>query len=166
MRRLRKELQIQMTSRSFDLPANRLWLGLAAIVALPFAEFAAFFWVADRLGLSLALLLLIATSFVGASLLRHRGPSAFMRLVLAFARGEEATGPARESLMMATGGVLMLIPGFVTDVIGFALMVPSLIRHWREGGIVAATPRRASPGSHGDRSVIDLNRDEWKPVDE
>jgi UPF0716 protein FxsA len=153
-----------MTTRSFELPANRLWLGLAALVALPFAEFAAFFWVAGRLGLSLTLLLLIATSFLGVSLLRHQGPSAFKRLVRAFGRGETADRAAREGLMMALGGLLMIIPGFVTDVIGFGLMVPGLLRHWREGSAATVRSRPAHPD--GDRRVIDLSRDEWKPVDE
>ncbi|MDQ0392456.1 FxsA family protein [Labrys monachus] len=152
-----------MTTRSIDIPPRRLWLGLAALVVLPFAEFAAFFWVADRLGLSLTLLLLIATSFLGVSLLRHQGSSAFRRLLRAFGSGEASGGAARESLMLAAGGALMILPGFVTDAIGFGLMVPALLRSWKEGSAVAPSrPARAG----GDRGVIDLGRDEWKPVDE
>jgi len=153
-----------MTTRNFDVSLARLWLGLAVLVALPFAEFAAFFWVADRVGLSLALLLLIGTSFLGLSLLRHQGPSAFMRLVRAFGQGEAPRGAARESLMMALGGLLMIIPGFVTDVIGFGLMVPSLLHHARKGAVAA--PRERPVHAQKDRRIIDLGRDEWKPVDE
>jgi UPF0716 protein FxsA len=153
-----------MTTRSFSVPANLAWLGLAGLVVLPFAEFAAFFWVAARIGLPLALILLVATSFAGASLLRHQGGAAFMRLARAFSRGETPRGAARESLMMALGGLLMIIPGFVTDAVGFGLMLPGLIRHWRDGTAVTSSPERTR--AKADRKMIDLGRDEWKPVDD
>ncbi|WP_413991791.1 FxsA family protein [Labrys okinawensis] len=151
-----------MIARSFNVPANWAWLGLAGLAILPFAELTAFFWVASRVGLPLALIALVATSFVGVSLLRRQGTAAFSRLIRAL-QGGEPNGAARESMMVALGGVLMIIPGFVTDVIGFALILPSLFRQWREGPPVT---RRTRPGAaSGDPKVIDLDRDEWKPVD-
>jgi UPF0716 protein FxsA len=155
-----------MSTRSFNVPANRLWLGLAGLVALPFAELTAFFWVASRIGLPLALIVLVATSFIGLSLLRSQGGAAFSRLARAFNRGEAPDGAARESFMVALGGVLMILPGFVTDAIGFALLLPSLIRQWREGNAMTPASRSKPDRTRAETKVIDLDRNEWKPVDE
>lgn len=152
-----------MIARSFNVPASWAWLGLAGLVILPFAEMTAFFWVAARIGLPLALILLVATSFVGVSLLRKQGSAAFSRLMRSF-QGGQPNGAARESLMVALGGALMIIPGFITDVIGFALILPSLFRQWQEGPSV--TPHGRTGTANTDPKVIDLDRDEWKPVDE
>src|SRR4051794_22151961 len=117
-----------MIARTTTAGLHPLWLALAGILLLPFLEFAAFFWVAGRIGFIPALLVLVATSFLGASLLRRQGSLAVSRLVAAFRQGEPPHGPARESFLVALGGVLMIIPGFVTDAIGFALIAPSLLR--------------------------------------
>ncbi len=156
-----------MIARSFNVPAGWAWLGLAGLVILPFAEIAAFVWVASRIGIALALIALVATSFVGASLLRRQGGAVFSRLMRAM-QGGAPDAAAREGLMVALGGVLMIIPGFVTDVIGFALILPSLLRQWREGPVPASQARtgKAGSGANADPRVIDLGRDEWKPVDE
>ncbi|GLS18280.1 membrane protein FxsA [Labrys miyagiensis] len=151
-----------MIARSFNVPASWAWLGLAGLAILPFAELTAFFWVASRVGLPLALIALVATSFIGVSLLRRQGTAAFSRLMRAL-QGGEPTGAARESMMVALGGVLMIIPGFVTDVIGFALILPSLFKQWQEGSPV--TPRTRPGATSADPKVIDLDKDEWKPVD-
>lgn len=157
-------MRIETTSSA----ANPLWLLLAGIVFLPFVEFAAFFWVAGRIGVLPALLALVATSFLGASLLRRQGGQALSRLVAAFRRGERQDGAARESLMVALGGVLMILPGFVSDVVGFALIVPSLVRTLREG---PAAPARtdSAPGTRpgaGRARVVDLREGEWRAVEE
>ena len=65
-----------------------LWLVPIALLAMPFVEFSAFYWVAARIGLFAALCALIATSFAGAWLLRRLGGSALARLMAAFRRGE------------------------------------------------------------------------------
>jgi UPF0716 protein FxsA len=152
-----------MIARSFNVPAGWAWLGLAGLAILPFAELTAFFWVASRVGLPLALVAVVATSFLGVSLLRKQGMAAFARLLRSFQGGGEPNGAARESLMVALGGVLMIIPGFITDAIGFALLLPSLLKHWQEG--TAVTPQRRRRTAATDPKVIDLDRDEWKPVD-
>ena len=157
-----------MIARSFNVPANWGWLALAGVLILPFAELTAFFWVASRIGLPLALIALVATSFLGFSLLRRQGTAAFARLMRALQGGSQPEGAARESMMVALGGVLMIIPGFVTDVIGFALILPSLLKQWREGPVPAPKSqyRPHHPGAaRGDPKVIDLGKDEWKSLD-
>src|SRR5262245_40412208 len=122
-----------MTTQTTRAAFAPLWLVPVGLLALPFVEFAAFFWVAGRIGLFPALVALVATSFIGASLLRRQGGEALARLAAAFRRGEPPHGAARESFFVALGGVLMILPGFVSDAIGFALILPSLLRSWSTG---------------------------------
>jgi len=156
-----------MVARTTTAGLHPLWLALAGIVLLPALEFAAFFFVAARIGFLPALIALVATSFIGASLLRRQGSQAMARLVAAFRKGQPPNGIARESFMVALGGVLMILPGFVSDVVGFALIAPSLLRSWREGSSLVpgdAGPRR--PAGSTKARVLDLDRGEWRSVDE
>jgi len=155
-----------MTTRRTETGFAPLWLVPVGLLAMPFVEFAAFFWVAGRIGLFAALLALLATSFLGASLLRSLGGSALSRLMSAFRRGEPPEGAARESFLVALGGVLMILPGFVTDLIGFALIAPALLRRLREGSSVSIhrAERRTRPRADPRAKVIDLSEGEWQQI--
>ena len=155
-----------MTTRRTQTGIAPLWLVPIALLAMPFVEFSAFYWVAARIGLFPALVALIATSFIGASLLRRLGGSALSRLMAAFRRGEPPEGAARESFMVALGGILMILPGFVTDVIGFALILPALLRRLREGSSVRVRRGERPAGNRADPNgkVIDLGEGEWRQV--
>lgn len=139
---------------------------LVGILALPIVEFIAFFWVADRIGLLPALVLLIATSVLGAALLRVQGASVVARLTGAMRTGLPADRLAREGLALALGGFLMIIPGFVTDAIGFAILLPGLLRSLREGS--AIVPSRGGPARprHSDDRILDLSAAEWRSVED
>jgi len=87
-------------------------------------------------------------------------------LIAAFRRGDPPHGAARESFMVALGGVLMILPGFVSDAIGFALILPSLLRSWRDGPRPPVMQRQG-PSRRTDPQgrVLDLDRREWTAVE-
>ncbi len=73
--------------------------------------------------------LVVLTATLGLSLLKHQGLSTLMR---ARRKMDEGSIPASElvsGVMIAVGGALLLTPGFITDAIGFALLVPQT-RQW------------------------------------
>ena len=73
--------------------------------------------------------LVVLTATIGLSLLKHQGLSTLMR---ARCRMDEGAIPASElvsGVMIAVGGALLLTPGFVTDALGFALLIPQT-RQW------------------------------------
>lgn len=144
----------------------QLLLGAAAVLSLPIIEFMAFYWVAGRIGLLPALLLLVGTSIVGVALLRRQGASAVSRLLDAMRSGRSPAGAARESLMVAAGGILMILPGFVTDVIGLAMMFPSLLRTLGSGSSVTISrgPRRPPADPNG--RIVELSEAEWRNLDD
>ena len=73
--------------------------------------------------------LVVLTATIGLSLLKQQGLSTLMR---ARRKMDEGAIPASElvsGVMIAVGGALLLIPGFVTDALGFALLIPQT-RQW------------------------------------
>jgi UPF0716 protein FxsA len=73
--------------------------------------------------------LVVLTATIGLSLLKQQGLSTLMR---ARRKMDEGAIPASElvsGVMIAVGGALLLTPGFVTDALGFALLIPQT-RQW------------------------------------
>jgi UPF0716 protein FxsA len=129
------------------------------LIGLPIVEVLVFIEIARAIGWLLAIVLLLATSTLGARLLRAQGRLAIKRISLAVS---ERRGPAQvaiESTLGFLGGVLLVAPGFVTDAVGALLLLPptrKLTGRWlshhyagRTMSFVAAAGRFAS----GDRSV-------------
>ena len=97
---------------------------LFLFIALPIAEIYVIIQVGDAIGWVPTLLLLILDGFAGAALARSQGRAAWERFNLALTQGKV---PARETFdgaMIMLGGALLLAPGFITDVVGFALLIP------------------------------------------
>jgi UPF0716 family protein affecting phage T7 exclusion len=59
------------------------------------------------------------------------------------------------------GGILLVFPGFITDILGAALFVPAL-RRWATGALANAARKRRRD-SRDDR-VIDLEPGEWQQI--
>ena len=73
--------------------------------------------------------LVVLTAMIGLSLLKQQGLSTLLR---ARRKMDEGAIPASElvsGVMIAVGGALLLTPGFVTDALGFALLIPQT-RQW------------------------------------
>jgi UPF0716 protein FxsA len=64
-------------------------------------------------------------------------------------------------VMVVLGGILLLLPGFITDLVGAGLLVAP-VRRWLGATIGRAVggPQRAT----GPGSVVDLAPTEWRPV--
>lgn len=102
---------------------------VAAFLTIPILELILFIYVEARLGLARLLVAIVVTAVLGALLVRRQGLAVMSRL-----REELAAGllPGRQLVhgaLVLVGGALLLTPGFITDAIGFALMISSV----REG---------------------------------
>ena len=126
------------------------WL-LLAVLALPLAELAVFIAVATSVGFAWALLLVLTTSLGGALVLRHAGGNHIARIRVAMGEGSFSALQADGSGgLILLAGILLLIPGFITDVVGLLLLI-------------ATAFRRGQPPTRGD-GVVDLPPDEWRRV--
>jgi UPF0716 protein FxsA len=131
---------------------------LVALLALPFAELAVFIAVAATIGFGYAVLLVLVTSFAGAMLLRHGGRAHVARLRVVM-------GPERIHALHADApgiavllcGILLLIPGFITDAAGLVLLIPALRR-----ALGRAFRRAAEREMTTREAVVDLKPGEWQ----
>ena len=68
--------------------------------------------------------LVLLTAFVGVNLLRYQGFDTLWRGQRRFAEGQLPAQEIAEGIILAVSGALLLTPGFVTDAIGFAGLIP------------------------------------------
>ena len=100
------------------------FLAVFALVAI--AEMATFFWVESRIGLGWALGLALATAFVGSLLVRRAGLSIIGRIQTKL---RESQLPGRElthGVAILVAGAFLISPGFITDTLGFLLLLPPI----------------------------------------
>ncbi|MEM7546765.1 MAG: FxsA family protein [Pseudomonadota bacterium] len=100
-----------------------MWI-FAILVAVPVIEIALFIELGGAIGLWPTIGLIILTAILGAGLLRLQGFAAMSRLQTSLAEGGDPRGPMAHGVMILIAGLLMLTPGFFTDAIGFALLIP------------------------------------------
>jgi UPF0716 protein FxsA len=139
------------------------WL-LLAVLALPLLEVAAFIAVASAYGFFQALGLLILGSLAGVMVLRHAGGNHIARVRMAVSEGlnqSSFTALQADSSggLILLAGILLVIPGFITD--GLALLI-LLVPLWRALGDrlgLRAPPARTD-------GVVDLEPEQWRRVDD
>jgi UPF0716 protein FxsA len=138
---------------------NRLKFITWGIVALPVAEIVAFALVAHMTSIATAILLLILVSLSGVLVLRRLGTAASR--TASDARPRIASiWPGRFDPGTALAGVLLVVPGFVTGILGFLVMVP-LSRQWLLAALTRFFVRSAKPQSP---DVIDLAPGDWQEL--
>lgn len=132
------------------------------LLVLPAAELVAFLLVAALIGWLWAAVLFVATSVAGVLLLRRSGRAHLDRFRAAFAQdGIRAVHLESPGVAAMLGGILLVFPGFITDLLGVGLLVP-VIRRW--AGRKLATARRNRRRSRRDDHVIDLTPTEWHQI--
>lgn len=99
---------------------------LAAIIALPLIEIAGFVYVGERIGALATMALTVVTAVGGLWLVRLEGIALVGRFAVAAARGEMPAVEAVEGLALAAAGLLLLIPGFASDLLGALLLIRPL----------------------------------------
>ena len=97
---------------------------LVGMVALPFLEVYLIVQVGQLLGVWWTLGILIGEALLGAFLMRREGSRAWKALNQAFASGRMPTGELADTALILVGGVLLVVPGFVTDVLGLFFLLP------------------------------------------
>ena len=75
--------------------------------------------VGQQIGLLPTVLILIAEAIIGVLLMRHEGSRAWKALNDAFTKGKVPTGELADAALILVGGVLLMLPGFLTDIFGF-----------------------------------------------
>lgn len=99
-----------------------MWL-LAAFVLVPLIEIGLFIQVGGWIGLWPTLALVLAMALLGSWLLRTQGASAFADLRRSMSGSGDPTEPVAHGALILFAGMLLLTPGFFTDLMGLALLI-------------------------------------------
>ncbi len=89
-------------------------------------EISAFIFVGGEIGVLLTIIGVFVTAIAGLSLLKSQGRAVMVNLQEQVRRGEAPLKSVADSLSLLLGGILMLIPGYVTDAIGLMLFLPGI----------------------------------------
>jgi UPF0716 protein FxsA len=101
---------------------------LALFVLLPLVELAVLLQVGRLIGLGWTLALVILTGVLGASLARRQGLRAWLAIRAELQNGRMPGSALLDGLLILIGGIVLLTPGILTDLAGFALLVPGTRR--------------------------------------
>lgn len=101
---------------------------LLMLIAVPVVEIYFLIQVGSVIGAFPTVLLIVFTAVLGAFLFRLQGMSTVQRVQASLSRGELPALEMIEGAMLLFSAGLLLTPGFVTDVVGFACLVPMIRR--------------------------------------
>jgi UPF0716 protein FxsA len=100
-----------------------------AFTLIPFIEIYLLIKIGAQVGASNTILIVILTGLVGASLARLQGIRTMTKVRESLNRGELPAEEMLDAMLIFVAGVVLLTPGFLTDVAGLAILVPN-VRNW------------------------------------
>lgn len=145
-----------------------------AFLLVPLIEIALFVQIGGLIGLWPTLAIVVITAVLGTSLMKSQGRQAMSRLTGAFNEMRDPSEPLADGAMILFAGAMLLTPGFFTDAVGFALLLPP-VRKAIFGYITARVSvqgfashsqghgRQGPTGHHMDGDVIDGDYTEVRP---
>ncbi|MEM1373466.1 MAG: FxsA family protein [Pseudomonadota bacterium] len=143
-----------------------MWL-LFAFIAVPLIEIALFIQVGGLIGLWPTLAIVVLTAFLGTWLVRSQGMRAMGDLRGRFERLDDPTEPLAHGAMILVSAVLLLTPGFFTDAVGFALLIPPvrdfILGQAKQRIKVARFEMGTRPPRAGTRNTIDGEYEDVTP---
>jgi len=109
--------------------------------ALALVELAVAILVGELIGYPLMLVALVAVSFAGLWVVKVQGTSSLARVSTTLARGRLPGRPLLDGALTLGAGILLLVPGFLTDLVAVALLVP-VVRAIVRNVVLARLARR------------------------
>lgn len=127
---------------------------LVPFVLLPLLELFILILVGSRIGAAPTIGLVLLTAAIGILLLRQQGYSTLLRAREKLAQGQVPAEEMLGGVFVAAGGFLLLLPGFLTDLVGLCCLLPPLrrlllkrlLRPWFASGVVVRSRRSQTQG--------------------
>lgn len=105
------------------------WVFALVFVAFPLIEIAVLIKIGEAIGFWPTMLLLVAAALLGSVVIREQGLSVVARAFDAMREGRLPLEPMLDSYVVIMAGLLLIIPGLISDAIGSLLLIPPL-RRW------------------------------------
>ncbi len=93
-------------------------------ILVPIFEMVVLIKMGQLIGLLSTVGLVLMTAFLGINILRQQGLSTLNRATWRIQSGQLPAQEMLEGILLAVGGALLLTPGFITDTVGFACLLP------------------------------------------
>lgn len=100
------------------------WLIVALIILVPTIELWGLITVGGWIGAGPTILLVIATGVLGGYLAKREGLHTYQLAMIQLRNGEIPGDTLIDGLLILVGGLMLLTPGFFTDIFGFLLIFP------------------------------------------
>ncbi len=97
---------------------------LILFTVVPLIELALLIKLGNIIGLWPTIFIVIATGVLGAALARSQGTQVISAIRAEVAEGRPPTESLINGLLVLVGGVVLLTPGLLTDLLGFSLLIP------------------------------------------
>ena len=104
-----------------------------AFTIIPIIEIYLLIEIGSMFGALMAVTLVILTGFLGAFLSRMQGLKTLFRIQESLREGRMPSGELLDALLIVIAGLVLLTPGFLTDSVGFLLLIPATrnsIKYW------------------------------------
>jgi UPF0716 protein FxsA len=101
-----------------------MFIALLLLIVWPLAELFVVIQVADAIGVLNTIVLLILGLPLGVWVIRTEGAAVWRRLTIAIAEQRTPTREVLDGVLVLLGGLLLIVPGFITDAVGILLLLP------------------------------------------
>ena len=116
---------------------------LLLFITIPVLELCVFLLLGSKIGIAPTLAIIVITAILGAWLTKSQGLKALTKYQNALSQGRLPHEEVMDGLMILVAGAVLLAPGFLTDAIGFSLLVPT-VRDFVKGIVKAYLGSRVS----------------------
>ncbi len=131
------------------------------VLLFTFAEIAVFIAVGGQIGVLATLGLTLLASAAGVSILRRQSVATVMRVRAELAAGRTPAGPVVDGALIGAGALLLVVPGFITDLVGLTLLIPAARRGIRSRLSRRFRIWRTMPGGNAGPGVVELAPGEY-----
>lgn len=100
------------------------WLLLFIFIIVPIIEIAIFVWTGGFIGVWGVISLILLTGILGTIIVRYEGMQTMRRVQNTLQKGEVPTDEMLTGLLIIIGSILLITPGFFTDIVGFLIVFP------------------------------------------
>ncbi len=126
---------------------------MLAFLVLPLLEIVVLIQVGQAIGVWATLGLLVLAAVAGMMVIRQQGVSMVSRMFDAMSEGRLAVGAIIDSYAQIAAGCLLIVPGFITDALGLALLVPPLRALFFRAMLPGLAGRRRAEAPAGEQPV-------------
>ena len=116
----------------FFYNTGMIQLLLVLFIVMPIVELAVLLKVGSMIGIIPTITLVIVTGVIGVWLIRQQGLYLLMDMRARMSEGVFPGDQIIEGVFIIVAGALLVTPGFITDIMGFSILIPEIRMSYRE----------------------------------